>query len=210
MLFFNSTPSPKPIPLPGGKLQLRAPVPGDYSGWKQVRESSREFLEPWEPSWPQDDLTRHGFRRRLKRYIWEREQKIGETYFLIRRKDELPIGGISISNIRYGVARTCNIGYWMSEKFAARGYMGLCVEALCNHIFDNLNLHRIEAACLPHNQRSSRLLERAGFVQEGLLRDYLEIDGKRQNHLLYSLLRQDRRDISNWTETPEFNQVKRP
>ena len=195
MLFFNSKPQPKPIPLPGGKLLLREPVPGDYPGWKQVRESSREFLQPWEPSWPKDDLTRYGFRRRLKRYVWEREQKIGETYFLIRVEDELPIGGISISNIRYGVARTCNIGYWMGEEFAAKGYMGLCVTALCDHIFDNLDLHRIEAACLPHNQRSSRLLERAGFVQEGLLRDYLEIDGKRQNHLLYSLLRQDRRDI---------------
>ncbi|MCP4182556.1 MAG: GNAT family N-acetyltransferase [Hyphomicrobiales bacterium] len=208
MLFFNSTLPTKPIQLPGGKLQLRAPVSGDYSGWKQVRESSREFLKPWEPSWPQDDMTRQGFRRRLKRYMREREQKTGETYFLVRKKDELPIGGISISNIRYGVARTCNIGYWMSEKFAARGYMGLCVEVLCDHIFDHLNLHRVEAACLPHNQRSSRLLERAGFVQEGLLRDYLEIDGKRRDHLLYSLLKRDRHDKSDPAKIPEFNRVK--
>jgi len=208
MLFFKSTPLPKPINLPGGKLQLRAPVPGNYTGWKKVRESSQSFLKPWEPKWPQDDLTRVGFRRRLKRYAWEREQKVGETYFLIRMEDNLPIGGISISNIRYGVARTCSIGYWMGEKYAAKGYMGISVIALCDHIFDNLNLHRIEAACLPDNHRSSGLLKSAGFFHEGLLREYLEIDGKRRDHLLYSLLKQDRDEIMNFAKSTRHNQLK--
>ncbi len=193
MIFFKSTPALKPIDISGGRLQLRPPVPQDYQAWKRVRESSRKFLEPWEPRWPKDDLTRTGYRRRLKRYISESNMNTGETYFLVDIEDNLPIGGISISNIRFGVARMCNIGYWMGEKYAAKGYMTKSVNAIADHIFDDLQLCRIEAACLVHNERSSRLLERVGFVREGLCRNYLEIDGERRDHILYSLLKQDRK-----------------
>ena len=192
MVFYKPTPALKPINLPGGKLQLRAPVAADYLPWKQLREASREFLEPWEPRWPTSDLTRLGYRRRLKRYALEREMKTGETYLLVRRADNQPIGGISASNIRFGVARMCNIGYWMGQEYAGQGYMRMSVCALVDHLFNDLNLYRIEAACLPHNKRSSFLLERVGFVREGLVRKYLEIDGERRDHLLYSLLKDER------------------
>ncbi len=191
MMLFRFNPALKPIDIPGGELQLRAPVPQDYQAWKQIRESSRDFLEPWEPRWPKDDLTRIGYRRRLKRYSTEYDLKTGETYFLVYTEDNLPIGGISISNIRYGVARTCNIGYWMGKNYAAKGYMAMAVKAIADHIFDDLQLCRIEAACLPHNRRSSRLLKNAGFNREGLLRSYLEINGERRDHVLYSLLTLD-------------------
>jgi ribosomal-protein-alanine N-acetyltransferase len=192
MVFYLFTPALKPITLPGGKLQLRAPQPGDYLAWKQVREASREFLEPWEPQWPQNELSRLGFRRRLKRYAAERELKMGETYFLVSLKDDRPIGGISLSNIRYGASRACNLGYWMGEQHAGRGYMKKCVLAVSDHIFNDLGLCRIEAACLPDNKRSSQLLEHAGFVREGIVRKYLEIDGNRRDHVLYSKLKEDR------------------
>ena len=191
MVFYKSTPPLKPLNLPCGQLQLRAPTRADYSAWKQIREESREFLTRWEPKWPQSDLTKLGYRRRLKRYAYEREMKIGETYFLVSMADDKPIGGISISNIRYGVAQMCNIGYWMGEKYAARGYMGQCVGVIVYYIFNELGLSRIEAACLPQNERSLRLLESAGFMREGVLRKYLEINGERSDHVLYSLLKED-------------------
>ena len=191
MAFYNFTPPLKPIEIADCKFLLRAPVPNDFSAWKQVREASREFLEPWEPRWPANDLTKLGFRRRLKRYELERERGTGETYFLIEKATGQPLGGISISNIRHGVARMCNIGYWMGEAYAGKGNMKKALPAICNHIFADLNLCRIEAACLPNNSRSSHLLEGAGFQQEGLLRQYLEINGIRQDHLLYSLLQKN-------------------
>ena len=191
MVFYKSTPALAPINLPGDELQLRAPQPRDYLAWKQVREASRAFLEPWEPRWPQNDLTRLGYRRRLKRYGAEREMGTGETYFLVMIESDNPIGGISISNIRYGAARACNIGYWMGVDYSARGFMRASVLVIANHIFRDLQLCRIEAACLPQNKRSSNLLERVGFVREGLVRQYLEIDSERRDHVLYSLLKED-------------------
>jgi ribosomal-protein-alanine N-acetyltransferase len=191
MVFYKITPALNPINLPGGKLQLRAPAAADFPAWKRVREESRKFLEPWEPRWPHNDLTRLGFRRRLKRYASEREWKTGETYFLVSLENDNPIGGISISNIRYGVARSCIIGYWMGLEYAGKGYMLKSVLALSNYVFNELGLYRIEAACLPNNKRSSQLLENAGFMREGIVRKYLEIDGERRDHVLYSLLRDD-------------------
>ena len=191
MVFYKFTPALNPITLPGGKLQLRAPQSSDYLAWKQVREASREFLEPCEPPWAYNPFPRLGFRRRLKRYAAERELKMGETYFLVSLKEDCPIGGISISNIRYGASRACSLGYWMGEQHAGKGYMKKCVLAVSDHIFNDLGLCRIEAACLPDNRRSSHLLEHAGFVREGFVRKYLEIDGKRRDHVLYSRLKED-------------------
>jgi ribosomal-protein-alanine N-acetyltransferase len=60
-------------------------------------------------------------------------------------------------------------------------------------VFDSLELHRLEAACLPANVASIKLLERTGFTREGMARRYLKINGVWQDHLLYALLESDRR-----------------
>ena len=115
------------LTLSGEGVVLRAPRMADYPDWAELRRNSREFLQPWEPTWPADDLTRSAFRRRLGIY---------------------------------------------------------------NRDFD-LGLHRIEAACCPENDASSRLLRRAGFQEEGLARAYLKINGVWRDHLLFGLVRGD-------------------
>jgi ribosomal-protein-alanine N-acetyltransferase len=69
--------------------------------------------------------------------------------------------------------------------------MTAAVRAVIPFVFDSLELHRMEAACLPSNVASIRLLERTGFVREGLARRYLRINGVWQDHLLYALLDTD-------------------
>ena len=54
--------------------------------------------------------------------------------------------------------------------------------------FGSLRLHRLEAACIPSNAASIRLLEKAGFVREGYAREYLCINGLWQDHLLFARL----------------------
>ena len=79
----------------------------------------------------------------------------------------------------------------MGAPHAGRGYMTAAVRAVLPFVFDTLCLHRLEAACLPHNLPSIRLLERVGFQREGLARRYLCINGVWQDHLLFALLRDD-------------------
>jgi ribosomal-protein-alanine N-acetyltransferase len=156
-----------------------------------LREESTSFLKPWEPRWPADDLTRTGFRRRLLRYRRDAAENTAYTYFLFAKGSGELLGGLSLSNIRMGAARTCSLGYWMGERYAGRGHMRKAVELMLPEMFGAMGLERIEAGCIPGNMRSIRLLEAIGFRQEGIMRGYLEIDGRRQDHILFAMLRQD-------------------
>ena len=71
--------------------------------------------------------------------------------------------------------------------------MTAAVRALVPSAFDALRLHRLEAACIPTNLASIRLLEKTGFRREGYARDYLCINGTWQDHLLYARLQSDPR-----------------
>ena len=65
------------------------------------------------------------------------------------------------------------------------------VRSIIPFVFDVLNLHRLEAACLPDNRPSMRVLERSGFRREGLARSYLKINNKWQDHIVYALVDND-------------------
>ncbi|WP_417767578.1 GNAT family N-acetyltransferase [Stappia sp.] len=172
-------------------VHLRAPQPHDFPEWAALREESRAFLQPWEPQWAEDELTRAAYRRRLRRYAREIREDRAYPFFLFREEDGALVGGATLSNIRRGVAQACSLGYWMGATHAGRGYMSEAVRALLSFAFGELALHRVEAACLPHNAASQRLLEKAGFSREGYARHYLRIAGKWQDHLLFARLSSD-------------------
>ena len=177
----------------GENVYLRTPVGADYANWAELREQSRAFLTPWEPTWPVDDLTRSSYKRRIKRYQREIRDDSGYAFFLFRQSDDALIGGIRLSHIRRGVAQSCSLGYWMGECYAAKGHMTAAVRAVLPFIVDVLHLHRIEAACLPHNKASMRLLEKVGFQHEGRARSYLCINGLWQDHMLFAFVESDLR-----------------
>jgi ribosomal-protein-alanine N-acetyltransferase len=173
----------------GDGVYLRAPVSGDHAEWAALRESSRPFLVPWEPTWPADDLTRSAFRRRLKRYAEDQRSDLAYAFLIFRSDNNALVGGITLANIRRGVAQAGSIGYWIGQPFARHGYMTAAVRALVPFCFDTLRLHRLEAACIPSNQASIHLLEKTGFTREGYAREYLCINNVWQDHLLYGRLK---------------------
>jgi len=173
--------------LTAGALVLRPPELDDYPRWARLREESRSFLAPWEPPWPEDDLTRAAFRRRIKRYQLEIDRDEAYPFFLFRAGDEQLLGGITLGNVRRGAAQAGTIGYWMGQQHAGHGYMGIALRRLCRHAIEVMGLSRIEASCLPENAVSIHLLEKAGFEREGIARAYLNIAGRRRDHLLFAL-----------------------
>jgi ribosomal-protein-alanine N-acetyltransferase len=186
---FFRRPSPA---LKGDRVTLRLPEASDYREWAALRSSSRSFLEPWEPRWAPDELERPAWRQRLSRYLEDYANGTAVPFFILENEKGELIGGLTLGNIRYGVAQTGQIGYWIGERFAGRGLMLDALGLLVAYAFETLRLHRIEAACIPDNQRSLRLLEKAGFRREGLLRSYLRINGIWQDHYLYALVAGDR------------------
>jgi [ribosomal protein S5]-alanine N-acetyltransferase len=194
MAFLRSGIGSEGLPLlRAQRLYLRAPQMSDYGPWAELRAVSRDHLVPWEPQWSRDELTRQAFRRRIRHYQRELKEDLGYAFFIFRYDDDALLGGVTMSNVRRGVTQSAAIGYWLGRPHAGSGYMTEALRSIVGFGFDEVGLHRLEAACLPHNRTSIRVLERNGFQREGLARRYLKIDGVWQDHVLFALVSDDPR-----------------
>ena len=175
------------------RMTLRPPQHSDFRAWSALRDHSRAFLHPWEPTWAADHLSRKAFTNRV--YWAQRSISNGSAVplFLFRRTDDVLLGAITLDNIRRGPAQAGTTGYWVGEPYARQGYMREAIQAVVHYAFQILDLSRIEAGCLPENTASRRLLEQCGYKYEGVAQSYLQINGRWRNHVLYANLRHDRR-----------------
>jgi [ribosomal protein S5]-alanine N-acetyltransferase len=190
-LFGFATDTDERLSCQSGRVSLRPARLSDHGAWARLREGSRFFLAPWEPSWNADDLTREHFRDRVKRNAKEVEADAAYPLLVFRGVDQVLLGSITIGLVRRGVSQTATLGYWIGAPFARQGYMGEAMNAALALSFGKLGLRRLEAACLARNTASIALLERAGFQREGLARQYLKINGVWEDHLLYARLASD-------------------
>ena len=179
--------------IPTERLVLRLPQHSDFAAWSALRRESADFLIPWEPSWAGDHLGRRAFTNRVYWAGRAFAQGAAMPLFLIRAADDVLLGAITLDNIRRGPAQAGTLGYWIGARHARQGYMREAIRAVVHHAFTDLDLSRIEAACLPENAASRGVLEGAGFKYEGVAQSYLQINGRWRNHVLYANLRSDRR-----------------
>jgi ribosomal-protein-alanine N-acetyltransferase len=183
-----------PVSIETERIVLRLPEMTDHPAWSGLRRSGEAFLRAWEPVYAPDYLTRRAFRNRVYWAHRSREEGRALSLFLVRRADDALMGAITLDNIRRGPAQMANVGYWIGPDFARQGYMLEALNAVVDYAQEQLDLGRIEAACLPENAPSRSLLLKAGFAEEGLAAAYLQIAGRWRDHVLYARLRDDRRD----------------
>jgi len=187
MALFRLTRMVEPEPLlRGDGIYLRPAVSSDHPAWSRLRADSRAFLTPWEPIWPEDDLTRAAFRRRVRRQAEEVANDESYSFLIFEAVSDTLLGGLTLGGLRRGVAQAGTLGYWMGAPYAGKGIMTRAVAVAVRYGFGALRLHRIEAACLPENLPSMTLLERNGFQREGLARAYLKINGVWRDHCLFA------------------------
>ncbi len=180
---------PAPIAdIDGRSIVLAAPAHRDRAEWSAVRAKSRAFLEPFEPEWSADEFSARAWRARMRQWAEDSRSGSAFTFFIRARDGGRLLGGLSVFNVRHGAAESGQIGYWMNEDDAGRGVMPEALALLMPFCFDTLGLRRVEAACIPENRRSARVLEKCGFEYEGLVRSYLRINGVRRDHRLYALV----------------------
>lgn len=193
MVFIRPALSSEPHPLLRGEgVDLRPPIVADYDAWADLRRISRPMLTPYEPEWMDDELSRASFRVRLKRYQQDARHDQGYAFFVLRQADGALVGGMNLSIVRRGVSQAAYVGYWIGQPFTGRGHASAALRRLIDHAFADLGLHRLEAACMPGNGPSLRVLEKAGFRREGVARRYLKINGTWEDHVLLALLLEDR------------------
>lgn len=178
--------------LIGSRVTLRAPRPSDFQAWHNLRKSSRAFLKPFEPRWTEADLAHRVYSARLRRSLQESREGSDFTFFIFLQQSggEVLAGGVTLSNIRRRAAQFGNLGYWMGQDYAGQGLMTEAVRLVVAHAFDGLLLHRVHAAFMPHNMASRRVLEKNGFKEEGFAENYLQIDGRWADHVLFGLTRE--------------------
>ncbi len=196
MALFRTLSAPEPLPpITGDGVVLRSPQMGDYAAWARVREQSRKFLTPWEPTWPADDLTRPAYRQRLAPLRRGHPHRPGLSV--------LPVPQRGRRAGRRAGARQHPPRRGPGRQPGLLGRRPLCPPRLHDEGGPGarsrwrsilLRLHRLEAACIPTNLASIKLLEKTGFKREGYARSYLCINGIWQDHLLYAKLQSDPRD----------------
>ena len=173
------------------KVTLRPPQYSDWKAWADERKKNKLYLQPWEPLWSINELERSSFVKRVR--MFERLSHNDQAYsFLIYKSDnEDFIGEVNISNVQRGIIQSCTIGYWIAKDCEGKGMMSESLELVKEFIFNELKLHRIEAACLPHNIPSLKLLLKNGFIKEGTARKLLKINDKWQDHTVLSFILDD-------------------
>ncbi|QIK39659.1 GNAT family N-acetyltransferase [Pontivivens nitratireducens] len=175
------------------RLYLRPPRLSDHIDWATLRRDGYDYLYPWEPLRAHDHLSLSAFRTRTHWAARAIKAERAVPLFVFRAADGVLLGAITLDNIQRGPAQYATVGYWMGQQFTGHGYMSEALQAVVAHAFGPLDLSRVQAATLPENAASRRVLEKAGFRYEGVAQSFLQIAGKWRTHVVYACLRQDRR-----------------
>lgn len=177
-----------PLQVPAGVVRLRPARMRDGADWSRIRLAERHNLEPWEPSTELDWTERHCLSAWPAMYSGLRgEARKGRMLPYVIEVDGRFRGQLTIGNVTHGSLRSAWIGYWVSDEVAGRGIATAAVALGVDHCFGSVGLHRVEATVRPENGASRRVLAKAGFREEGLLKRYLNVDGDWRDHLLVAM-----------------------
>lgn len=177
-----------PLRVRGGVVRLRPARMRDGSAWSRIRLAEQANLEPWEPSAELNWAERHGFAAWPAMFSGLRgEARRGRMLPYVIELDGRFCGQLTIGNVTHGALRSAWIGYWVASEVTGGGVATGALALGLDHCFGPVGLHRVEATVRPENAASRRVLEKAGFREEGLLKRYLNVDGGWRDHYLVAL-----------------------
>lgn len=177
-----------PLRVRAGVVRLRPVRMRDAAQWSRIRIADRQYLEPWEPTAEMDWPVRHAVS------AWpsvcsglRAEARRGRMLPYIIELDGQFAGQLTVGNVTHGALRSAWIGYWVHSVLTGGGVATGALALGLDHCFGPVMLHRVEATVRPENTASRKVLAKAGFREEGLLRRYLDVDGGWRDHLLVAM-----------------------
>ena len=179
--------------LSGRRVLLRPLESSDFVRWRDVRRRNDQWLTAWEPQRlpSQPDVVESSQAFATRCASRQRERQLGTGYGLGLFVDEAFVGEINLNSIQRGAFQNAYVGYWIDEGLAGLGYVPEAFVVMARFAFENLHLHRIQAAIVPRNKSSRRVVEKLGLRDEGTARKYLEINGKWEDHVRYAMTAED-------------------
>lgn len=167
-------------------ITIRLVEIGDHSALARYFNDNQRFFQPWQPIRDEHYHTEVAWQRRIVDYTQQHQS--GHAAHFVGVENNEVVAHCSLTQIVYGPFCACYMGYGVAEAFEGQGLM----TAVCRHsivyAFEQLQLNRIMANYMPSNVRSGRLLNKLGFVEEGLAKRYLKINGKWEDHVLTALI----------------------
>lgn len=168
-------------------LALRLMTYSDAEKMSLYYQKNAEHFRPWVPRTPPDYHSEKAWLQRIGDCM--AQQKARNACYFVALKGQTVVAHCSLSQIFYGPFCACYMGYGIDEDAQGQGIMFALCEYVIEYAFEQLDLHRIMANYMPHNNRSAKLLKRLGFRMEGKACDYLKINGRWEDHVLTSLTR---------------------
>ncbi|MEM6780945.1 MAG: GNAT family protein [Pseudomonadota bacterium] len=179
------------LELNGFRVVLRPMRLSDHAEWKRVRSTNQERLKEFEPKWAKDSFSKEFFERRYDRHTRDWASDRAYCFLIFDKNTHALIGGINLNSVCRGAAQNASLGYWIDEAYERQGFMSEAARIIIQYAFETLKLHRINAECLPDNERSINLLKTLGFTEEGFAKSYFQIKGIWQDHVLFGLVNPD-------------------
>ena len=185
-----------PDQLETERLILRAPRPGDGTAVNQAIRDSHDHLKPW-LQWAETvetvAETEELVRRQAANWMLRTELQMQ----LFRKDDGIYVGRSGLHSIDWNVP-SFEIGYWVRASMEGQGYITESVKAITDFAFGTLMAERVQIRCDPRNERSSAVARRAGYSEEGIIRnDMRERDDSLSSSQVFALLR------AEWWTTKE-------
>ncbi|MGD8190806.1 GNAT family N-acetyltransferase [Brevibacillus ginsengisoli] len=156
----------------------------------ELRMVNREFLRPFEPIQTEAHYTLDVQREIISKSSHDWEQGMSYGFGVFQNDTNELIGRVNLSNVVRGAWQSCTLGYFMDHHQNGQGFMTEAVRLVLEFAFEHNNLHRVQAAVMPRNLPSIRVIEKSGFLFEGLAKYYLHINGVWEDHNVYSLTRE--------------------
>jgi RimJ/RimL family protein N-acetyltransferase len=166
--------------LEGKKVNLRAATKNDVASvarWWSDPEYMGEYQDA--RTLPEEELEKVMLERTI--------------FFIIEKKDGAKIGHIGC----WMIGRTMEVGFALLPNHRRRGYGTEAIQLVTDHLFTTRDLARIQVSTDTQNVASQKALEKAGFMKEGTMRKSWYTKGEYRDHYLYSILREERKEVNS-------------
>ncbi|MDO5743523.1 MAG: GNAT family protein [Micrococcaceae bacterium] len=180
-----------PVSVHGPRLVLRPMRRRDKAEWMHLRRTNEHWLAPWDATLPEASGYPADFAAMVASQ--NRSARMGQclpwaiALPSVHSRHAPIVGQLSVSSISWGAARSGSIGYWVDEAHAGTGIVPEAVAMAVDHCFRETGLHRIEINIRPENAPSLRVVEKLGFRDEGVRKDFLHINGQWADHRSFAL-----------------------
>ncbi|WP_286119522.1 GNAT family protein [Thermoactinomyces sp. DSM 45891] len=176
------------VKIESENIYIRLVEEEDVDELLKFEVKNRDFFQPFFRKQENSEYTLQSQLKIVKKAIENAQTDRGYLFLIYQQELDELIGKVMLNRVMRQHLQSCWIGYTLDQDYNGRGYMSKAVKLAVDHAFQELNLHRIEAAVLPHNMGSISVLLKNGFHKEGIARKSLKVNGKWEDHQILAIV----------------------